>query len=274
MPLPENFNDWEHFSDVLRQVYNREVRKEFSDADDDDISTPRNSLKQACLIKDNDNEAMISARMNFYYYTLRKAQDLQQPVYSIPIEDYDSVRKYRPQVLLFFKEDYADLEDGYQPITGRISFRLMDETSTSLTKAELTTIATRIKTQFGNNSQGYIWRRGKDMAVYTDKPNGYDFKLLVRNINDAKELVEKVLDIDNKIPDWQYLTYKENGEPSQAFPTLPPLQNILGTQIRMPRRRPIASVRFQYSVCQIHGRGKPVPLYDRILRFRNALKMD
>ena len=59
MPLPDNFSPWEHLQNVLRQVHNRIVKEEFSDiTDDDDIVTPRGSLKKACLLDDNDSAEM------------------------------------------------------------------------------------------------------------------------------------------------------------------------------------------------------------------------
>jgi hypothetical protein len=156
------------------------------------------------------------------------------------------------------------------PLRARISYRLMNETSTSLTKTELTSLANRIKTEFGA-SNGYIWRKGKDMATYKDVENGYDFQLLVRSKTDAKELISKILDTNQDTPDWKFLQYKENDEPTSAYPTLPPAQVILGDSIREPRRRPIGEVRFLYAHCDIWGRGKPVILYDRSFRYLNAL---
>jgi len=274
MTLAINFDEWEHLQSTLMNAHNRLVREEFSDVGGDNwepsITGSRASMRVAATIQQNDTAPMVACRLFFYYFTLRKAQDLQPMVYSYPVEDTQAVRKFKPQIVLFFQEDEDEVENGFMPLRARISYRLMNETSTSITKTELTSFANRIKTEFGANN-GYLWRKGKDMATYKDVENGYDFQLLVRSKADAKELISKVLDTNQDTPDWKYLQYKENDEPTSAYPTLPPNQVILGDATREPRRRPIGTVRFLYSYCDIWGRGKPVILYDRSFRYTNAL---
>lgn len=77
-------------------------------------------------------------------------------------------RRYNPQIRLFFKEDtdynQNTNEPGYQGrrrLVGQLTFRLMDETSESIGKGELTQIATKIKNIFGANN-GYIWEKVKN----------------------------------------------------------------------------------------------------------------
>jgi hypothetical protein len=277
MTLAINFDEWEHLQSTLMNAHNRLVREEFSDVGGDNwepsITGSRASMRVAATIHKNDTAPMVACRLFFYYFTLRKTQDLQPMVYSYPVEDTQAVRKFRPQIVLFFQEDEDEVEDGFMPLRARISYRLMNENSTSITQTELTSFANRIKTKFGANN-GYIWRKGKDMATYKDVENGYDFQLLVRSKADAKELISKVLDTNQDTPDWKHLQYKENDEPTSAYPTLPPNQVILGDAIREPRRRPIGAVRFLYAYCDIWGRGKPVILYDRSFRYPNVLVRD
>jgi hypothetical protein len=263
--------NWAHLRDFLRKTYNREVNEWFKDIADEfpDNSTSRKGAKRACLILPTESQNMAIAKMQVFRLVVQRTH-LRPDVYALPIEERDEIRKYKPQVILWFKEDAEDVDDGYPPVEGRIAYRLVNETSETITKTELTSIANRIKSQFGG-ATGYVWRKGKDMASYKDISNGYDFQILCRAKSDAKELITKVLATNNDVPDWKYLQYKESDEPSQAYPTLPSNQIILGNVIREPRRRPIASVRFQYSYCLIWGRKEAVRLYDRTYSYLNAL---
>jgi hypothetical protein len=249
MPIPDNFSSWEHLQNVLIKVHNREVKQEFNDiTDDDDISVARGNLKVACLLKDSDTAEMTVLRMMLFWFNLRKAQDLQGHFYGQLIQEVQATRKYKPQVKLFFIEKLtgAEEEGDYAPVPGEISFRLMNESSATLSKTNLITIGNKIKLLFGG-ANPEKWKKGKDLASYTDHEKGYQLQLLVRNKTDAKALITKILDIQNHIPEWKHLNYKENDLPTDAYPILPGTQTILGKTYKKPRVRPIAEVVFQYA---------------------------
>ena len=268
MPVSKN---WSNLRDFLRKSYNKEVNEWFRDEPDPvpDNSTPRKNAKRACLIlpKETQNMALLKA-LTFRYVVQRV--HLRPDVYGTPIGGIESVRQFRPQIVLEFAEDELDVEGGYSRVDGRISFRLMNETSETISKTELTTIAKKIKLEFGANN-GYLWKKGKDMASYIERNKGYQFQLLVRSKTDAKELIGKILDLQSHTPDWKYLQYKENDEPTNAYPTIPPTNLILGKSRREPRRRPIATVRFQYAYCNLWGNSNAIILYDRSYRYLNTL---
>lgn len=270
------FNEWEHLQSTVMSVYNKIVRAEFSDTEDDDgINTPRSSLKVACLSKDEDSAPMLAIRMLFFYMTCRKAQDLQQPVYGIPTGTFDEVRRYKPQITLHFAEAYEDVDttDGYKPIYGEISFRLMNETSQSLTESELRTYGNKIKSEFGAGN-GYVWRKGKSLLTYTDTPNGYGLQIACRSESEGRSIAQKVLNIANKPFNAEKANYKQNLDPAGAYPTNPGSQTILGSSRKKPRQRPVADCRFRYATAKIWGLSNPVVLYDKTLRYRNALVHD
>lgn len=263
--------NWRNLRDFLRRYYNKEVNEWFRDEPDQlpDNSTSRKQAKRACLImpKDSQNIALLKT-LNFRFVI--QQSHLAPDVYGVPISNFDAVRKHRPQIWLEFKEDALDVEGGYSRLRGAISYRLMEETTETISKTELTTIANRIRTEFGVNN-GYIWKKGKDLASYVNKEKGYQFQLLVRNKTDAKELITKVLNTNNSIPNWKYLSYKESDNPTQAYPTIPDNQIILGKTVRQPRKRPVGDVRFQYGYCSLWGNAKPIVLYDRSFRYNNTL---
>ncbi len=274
MVLPLDYNDFEHLQSVIRKLHNKEVREAFSDLGDDEwtpnINTPRASLRQACTIYDSDSALIMLLKQNLYFLTLRKAQDYQAPFVGMPKGSFDSIRKYRPQIILYFKEDAGDIEEGYNAVDGRISFRLMDKDSETITKAELITLAKKIKTEFGG-SNGYTWKKGKDYYNYTDKDKGYQLQILGYNVSEAKQLIKKILNLQLHSFQEKKLTVAINEDPSLAYPTIPPQQNILGELIREPRRRPVATVRFQYAHANLWGKPDLIPLYDRTFTYLNAL---
>ncbi|NEQ20655.1 MAG: hypothetical protein F6K28_15730 [Microcoleus sp. SIO2G3] len=270
MPLPDGFSPWENLQSVLMQTFNRVVREEFTDADDDDLSTPRGRLKVACTIQDDDSAIQVNIRMMLFYFVLRKAADLQTPVYGIPVPGYQEARKFQPQIQLYFQEDAADVEEGFSPVTGEISFRLMNETAQSLSTSELRSMATRIRSSFATGG-GFVWKKGKVQVTYTDRTRGYLLRLLCRSEAEARRVIEAVLDVQNHAPDWKFLNVSNNASPSQRYPTLAPTENILGRSRRMPRQRPIADVRFIYACCHVHGLPNPVILIDRSGYYRQPL---
>ena len=268
MTLPDNFQPSEHFQDVAKRLYNRDVREWFSDITADEIETSRGSLRQACTHMEDDSLILTVGRMMLFENTIRSRfshRGTGQTTYSPRV-----IRRNKPKVLLYFLEDYQDVEADYAPVAGEIGFRLMDETEDTLTESRLTLIAQKVKTEFGA-SGGYVWRKGKVRASYSDWDKGYQFQLLCRNESDARTLIGKVLDIQGHTPDWENLNISENSEPASAYPTIPEQGRILGELRRLPRRRPIADVRFQYASVKLKGIQNSIALYDRSRTWANPL---
>jgi hypothetical protein len=263
MPLPEDFSPVEHFQDTVKRLYNKEVREHFSDLDPDQlgIDTPRASLRTACTHQDPDSlPATVGRMLLFDLVVSRKlaghgAGGEKSPPYSVN-------RRQKPQVLLWFVEDLDDVEPGYRQVEGRISFRIMDEAVETFSQANATALAQRVKTAFGA-AGGFVWQKGKAQATYSDWEKGYQLQLYVKDKAEGKRVVEQVLDVQQHSPDWEFFNYSENEAPSQAFPSLPPTQSILGKSRRLARRRPRADVRFQYAVLNLAGLPNPIALYDR-----------
>jgi hypothetical protein len=274
MALPDDFNPFEHLQNVFRMVYNRQVRAEFRDLGgddwDDDISTPRGSLRVACTMTDNDNLGMMFMRVWLFYVMLRKAQDFHPAIYGIPTPSYQEARRFKPQIQLYFQEDYGDIEPGYAPVTAEISFRLMNETHETLVESEARVLANKIETLFASGS-GYTWQKGKVQCTYTDQQRGYALRLLARNKAEGRRVIEQILDIQNHTPDWKKMNVSENEDATSAYPTIPDRELIFGKSRRLPRQRPIATVRFQYALLHVWGMPHPVVLVDRSRIFREQL---
>lgn len=271
MPLPPNFAAPEHLQDTIRRTYNPEVREWFADinSDNPDISTPRSSLRTACTHLENDTMDMTLAKMLLFDMMI-KQRFMQAQGSNDRDLNYRVLRRTRPRVKLFFIEDLKDVERGFQPITGEISFRLMNQTATTMSETEARQVGTRIKSLFGA-SGGFVWKKGKELFSYTDWDKGYQLQLLARNKSEGRRIVEQVLDIQQHSPEWEFFNRTENEEPSTAFPIVPPSETILGKRQRLPRRRPIADVRFQYATLKVAGLPNEICLFDRSGRFTEVL---
>ncbi len=178
-------------------------------------------------------------------------------------------RRYRPQIRLHFLQDtdYRKGKDspdyqGRRRIAGRLTWRLMDETNESISRAELTRIGEQIKQVFGANG-GYTWQKGKDLYCYADWEKGYQMQILARSASQARDLVSKILSLQGHSPQWMYLTKIENAETQSRYPETPVKKTILGQNVTLPKLRPNIEVRFTHADARIHQLVKPVLLYDR-----------
>lgn len=270
MPTPPP-SPTEHLQSTLRRYYNREVRDWFEDVDIDDldINIPRQSMALACKHLDEDSFLTTISRQLFFE-SIRNRYALTQKGVGETTYKQTVRRRTKPKVTLYFMEDLADVDEGYAPVDGQISIRLMDYDQSTITEAIARTFATRVRSAFAAGS-GFVWKKGKLMCTYTDWEKGYQLQLLCRTEAEGRRVVEQVLDIQQDSPDWQYFNTKENAEPSQAFPTIPETDRIYGATRRQPRRRPIADVRFQMALMHVIGVPAPVPLVDRSGTYPNPL---
>jgi hypothetical protein len=276
MPLPNNFSPAEHLQDILKKTLNREVREWFSDVGDEnwqpDVTTPRASLRVACTHQENDTMDITILRMLFFQMLVKgllSDADIfsNMPFYSMPIEAYQQTVKFLPQVILYFREDYEDVESGYKPIDAQIGFRIPNEVSESYTEAKAQALANKIRSEFAVNN-GYRWRKGRVKASYIDKEKGYQLIIAAYSEGEAREIINKVLDLQNDSIDNDCLTFSSLGG---TPPIVPPSKLIYGKSRRLPRTRPVGYVRFQWAELHLWGLQNPVVLVDRSKRRKTAL---
>lgn len=264
MPLPEQFNEWEFLQDMIRKTENKKILSFFSDMGGDDwdidVSTNRGSLRHACTHKDDDTAQMTLLRMWLFYFGMLSSapyQTEQQIIYGTPATSFHSTWRTHPEVKLYFSEDRDDVEPGYDPIWGEISYRLIDKTSETITIPEVIQIGNRITQKF-NASGGYRWHKGWHKCTYLDKAKGYDFRLLIYDKAEGERIIRDVMELENETFREALFQYAEKGNPSDAFPTEPGTMMVLGKPIKRPRRRARAYVRFRYAHLFLPGVPKPV----------------
>ncbi len=262
MPLPEDFNEWEHLQNTIRYAHNKAVRDFFSSQADNDIDSIKGSAKHACLMKDNDTTAMTTLRMWLFWVVCRKMRDNFEPYLGYRIAEEELDVKGKPLITCFFLQDQEDVEFGFRPVEGRLSVRLIDENSKTITKAKLETLANRVNAQFGA-ANGHVWQKGKDIYSYVDKGLGHRHKVLAKNKSDAVTIIRKLLAITQDSYNSKLLRLNAAEDPNTAFPSNPGTQVILGKTHKQARIRPVAKVRFAYAQIKIHGLPKPIILVDK-----------
>ena len=267
--------EWVFLRNWLRNgtaAYNQEVRDYFRDVPStaSSGSSPRAAALRACLI-DSDDSGIVAMhkRMNFYFEV--QASHKKPEIFGMPTLTYQDHFKYKPQIKLFFGEDWRSNTDGYALVEGQISFRLMDISPESVSQSQVNQWALKIKNEFALNG-GYIWRKGKQQFVYQEPDKGYQFRILARGESDAKGLITKVLSIEDNNPDWSKLNMSANSSPGTAYPTNPGSVTILGKTTRKPRIRPEVDVRFLYAQLFLYGQKRPTVLVDRVKYFSRAIE--
>lgn len=254
MTLPENFDEWEHLQSTLMRVHNRLVREEFSDTGGDDwnpeITTSRGSLRVASTLKDSDTATMTLIRLMFYYVVLKKAKDLQVPIYGLPIETYHDSVKFKPQVTLLFYETPDDAQENNRvPLRAHVSFRLIGETATTMTQTEVDRLADKIYREFATGAP-FKFKKGPIKVSYYDFEKGYRLILAVYSESEARDAITAVLRVNDDTLNWDYLTNSESGKNYLAYAGT---QVILGKSYKKPQQRPVGWVHFRRAELKLHG---------------------
>lgn len=277
MPEPDNFSPVEQFQDVNKRIWNRIIREYFRDIsgleDNLDLTTPREALLKACLHKEDDSLMLTIGRMLLFLNGTTYNRDQFPLIAGQAVEEIDSERHYFPSITLYFREDSLNVEPGYQPLPMEVSWRLMNESTTTITKAKLTTIANSIKSKFGIG-QGYLFKKGKKCIRYRNLTQGYDFKMYAYDTNEAKNLIREILSINGHSYDETLVLTGTIEDEAGAFPANPGTQTILGKRKNKPRKRPITNVRFRYAYASIKGYNQPIYLYSKSHYKPDALAND
>lgn len=180
-----------------------------------------------------------------YEYALTGYND-PFPFYGIPITSFQQNNKFKPQVVLYFRQSTSSATASVSgtkayPVETQISFRLMDAPSS---EAELKTIANKIKNTF----KDVKYTTGKSKWSYWIPEQGYQLKISCDSEANCKTLVQKVLTIQNH-------TFKESAfnQSSDKKETTQETVQILGQQVTLPKERKIGLVEFYKA--EYHHRG-------------------
>lgn len=271
--LPPNYGAWEHLIRIIASFHNWRVRDYFrherydEHARDPRIDRPKNNIMQACIIRRNDSAVIVLVRIIFFEISLGNAARLQPILYGLPATNFDEYTlEQRPQVRLFFEEDAPDVPDGFSLVEAEISFRIMDETSETMTETKANSLASKIKAAFGTIPT-WQFTKGKYIYSYLDKKNGYWLRIYALSKVEAEDVVRKVLSIQNHTYDADKL--KESHAPNKQSDSTPGTRIVYGKTVKRKRYRPQKKVRFRYATLKLDGLDDPIVLYDPYYRLNS-----
>ncbi|MEA5601076.1 hypothetical protein [Nostoc sp. UHCC 0252] len=257
MALPANFSPVEHLHDLIRREHNKRVNAWFKNQRKDSLETPKENAYQACLIRDEDDANTMLLRKLFFEFDVGQAQALQAPIYGIPVPEHQRDIKYKPQVKLHFQERLTVSSPGDRTRGARqeITFRLMNESSDTISRADAERLATAIKRDL--TKPLLIIEKGKYKATYLDDEHGYDFRLLVENEAEGIRVIKKILEIQGHSYNDDYFQFVKN---NRTYSMTPGTHRVYGQTINKPVLRPTVPVRFRYAQLLIYGRSAHINL--------------
>src|SRR6476646_4415654 len=262
--LPDGFDPFEHLQSTYRLEYNKRIDRYFKDVEGNgDLSTPRASLKLACRIVDNDNDAMMAMRRSLFFDVLGASKKGLAVVYG---DKWDVAPPVAGHPLLFvvFTQDESSVVPGEQPLIKEKSVRLMKYAVESghlkppITKEIMHDIAVEIKSLFISANRGITYTCGNKSASYTDPDNGFakGNYMLVNSKADATEIYSKLCNaIDVPYLGDSHVLVNDPDKPSTTSATAGH-RTVLGKQVQNKRFRPVGVLRFRYAYI---GLGTIVP---------------
>ncbi|MEJ1931999.1 hypothetical protein WDZ92_17305 [Nostoc sp. NIES-2111] len=272
MDLPKDYTPSKHLKDMIRRDHNKVVSRYFRDLGNDwqpNLRTPRDQLRTACMIRDDDTMEMVQTRLYYFYEVLGYGKKRLGIFYGMPALDFQESFEGRPQVFLFFSQDRASVPEDLSPITAEISFRLMDETSESITPAKALTLANKIKSEMTDGGKEIYFNKGKNIVNYNDRKNGLALQIYSTNEAEGEKIIKKILAIRNISFDQTKQTVSTPKRNSENIPK--GTHTVYGKPRKKRRWRPTARVRFRYAYLYVHGLNETVPLVDATGQWVDAL---
>lgn len=273
MVLPANFGTWEHLSKIVKTVHNWRVRDFWkhqrydNHENEPNIARAETNLLQATKILPNDSAVIMLLKIFLFEICLGNAARLQPALYGIPVNVYDEyTMEGKPEVMLLFEEDIEPEPNGFARIQAEIKFKLMDETSETITQAKIQSIANKIKLAFGGIPT-WDFMKGKNIYTYQDRKKGYWLQIYALDESNAEQLARKVITIQDHT--FENEKFKVS-IPKRNSNSTPGTRMILGKPVKKKRYRPEKKVRFRYAQLKIDGLADPIVLYDPYHRLNKA----
>jgi hypothetical protein len=261
MPLPNNFSPTEQLQDVILKTVNAEVREWFHDVTaDDDLVTPRGTLKIACMHREEDTISATASRLMLFYMVCGSMPGLKG--WLAPDHHVLSVAGH-PQVILNFVETGKSVKARRMPErhSMRASFRILSERFESAgDEAKIDQLERKIKQQFPTT---YRHQTGQTNYAYMDKGKGFQLRIAAFSESDARELARKLIScsidsgVEFKESNWSRASTKGAVDGQR--------QTVLGKSVRMAAKRPSAVVALRQADLFIPGWGSRTLLYRNLV---------
>ncbi|MEH1811929.1 MAG: hypothetical protein V7K26_03665 [Nostoc sp.] len=276
--LPDNFDPFEQLQKIYIPQHNALVKRYFADLGNDwkpNIATPRDNLRVACTMTDNDNQSMMALRHHLLFDLLGYGRKGLALFYGSR-ESIDPPVVGHPQIEFYFSQDSASMPPGQDyKADAECSVRLMKLENTSINLREkLIEIANEIKTQFLTNKQGIILTKGNLCISYKDVKNGFPngTKIFANTEEDAIDIYKKICNTIDVIFDENHVNV---GNPKRLSTVgeVTQTQLIMGKKRKLKAYRRVTNMRFRHACCYIPGESNPVFLIDTTGRHQPLVKI-
>lgn len=260
-------NRMEEFQDFCRRYFNPLVRTFYDDVVEDlDFDSSRTNeratIRYLCTHWDDDTLLLTLARMFVWKFF---AEGLfEEQIYGIPVTEFHRDVTLQPQLTVFFMErGYDAATEDRVPVRKRLSVRLNEEITTD---SEVDLLANRVRQELATPI--FRWQTGSEYFTYRDKARGYIFQIFALNETEARDVVNKMIDLDQGgTPD--FTEYLRRHTDDKNYLTTE-FEFVLGQSVRQPRRRPRATVEFAWAQLNIPKLPEPINLVDATGRKPNA----
>jgi hypothetical protein len=247
MPLPNNFSPTEHL---------QEVKEWFRDVTEDDLNTPRSSLRIGCTHTEPDTMPMTIGRLLLFYQVVGAFPHSRG--YIMPDRQIFQMEG-NPQVVLAFAETTQSWKarKASHRETMRCSFRLMKEDfATASDEARIHTLEQKVRLAF---PPSFTHQTGQTNYTYVDKPHGYQLRIAAYSESEAKDMMRKLIDCNLQTE----LTYQEPkfSRASTKNPGKDPAKKVLGKTLKRHERRPTAKLKLRQADLFIPGWGSRTLIY-------------
>lgn len=270
--LPDKFDPFEHLQKIYIPQHNAVVKRYFSDLGADwqpNIASPRSALRVACTMTDNDNQLIMSLRHHLLFDLLGYGRKQLGVFYGIPAQQFQESVEGKPQVFLYFSQDSGSVPQGEKKVEAEYSFRVMDETSATMTPVKAIAIANKVKQHLVTGGQGVVFTKGKNIYKYYHEEHGYRLQVYGNTEADTQDIITRLLGCQNILYDENRLVIST---PKKASITSQTQTHVVyGKKKKKPRYRPVANVRFRYAYMYLRGNERPVYLVDTTGRHYDAL---
>lgn len=235
--------------------FNAELYRHFKDVDDSTTtSATRKELRDSLLINNKDSRTTAAFKIQYFREQVQQVH-LKPTIIGQPKTTFDEDVTYKCQLQLNFIQDRQAAPKGYKPIDAQISFRL-DETHLTITQTKYKALANKIRQEFANGTI-YHFDKGKHICYYRDAEHGYDLRVRAASETVGKQVIQKVLDLQNHSFEAKYFNLSS---PERNSDNNPGTQTILGDSTKKPRWRPSGTVYFAYADLIVHGLDEPITL--------------
>ena len=244
-------NEMERFQDFCKKYVNRKVKEHFKDLGDErwqpNFNLDRHFTRWVCTHQDKDPMMLTVGRLLLYFFKIQGLLD--EPMYAMPCTQLFQSVECIPQIIINFQESVQSARNNNRtrhPLTAQHYIRTKTDFSSS---AEVERIARKVREVFA--TPVFSFDKGRLKYTYQDKTKGYFFIIATPNEAEARNVIEKLLALDNDIPDWELLTESRSNKNFTRTRTI----QINSKRYKKPQRRPLGKVHFISA--QLHVDGLP-----------------